>query len=73
MVVAYEADNFDPRRRVGWSVVATGPATTVNDPDEVWRYERLLHPWVNRADTVVAIEPVIVSGFRIVANTTLNQ
>ena len=68
VVVAYEADKFDPRRRVGWSVVATGHARTVNDPDEVWRYEQLLHPWVNRADTVLAIEPVVVSAFRIVAS-----
>ena len=25
VVVAYEADNFDPQSRAGWSVVATGP------------------------------------------------
>ena len=73
VVVAYEADNFDPQSRAGWSVVATGQAYTVNDPGQVLRYERLLHPWVNHADTVVAIEPDVVSGFHIIANTTLNQ
>ena len=65
MVVAYEADKFDPERRV---VVATGHARTVNDPDEVSRYEQLLHPWVNHADTVLAIAPDVVTGFRIVAS-----
>jgi hypothetical protein len=28
VVVAYEADQFDPQRRAGWSVVATGYART---------------------------------------------
>lgn len=65
-VVAYEADNFDPQARAGWSVVVTGRAYTVTDPDEVSRYEQLLHPWVNHADTVVAIEPELVTGLRIV-------
>lgn len=67
IVVGYEADSLDPRSRTGWSVVVTGPAHTVTDPEQVSRYERLLHPWVNHADTVVAIEAGIVSGFRIVA------
>lgn len=66
-VVAYEADSFDPQTRTGWSVVATGQIYTITDPDGVLRYEQLLHPWVNHADTVIAIEPTIVSGFRITA------
>jgi pyridoxamine 5'-phosphate oxidase-like protein len=67
VVVAYEADSFDGRTRTGWSVVVTGHAHTLTDPDSVGRYERLLHPWVNHADTVIAIEPEIVSGLRIAA------
>jgi hypothetical protein len=47
-----------------------GHARTVNDPDEVSRYEQLLHPWVNHADTVLAIAPVVVSAFRIVASSS---
>jgi Pyridoxamine 5'-phosphate oxidase len=70
VVVAYEADNFDPQSRTGWSVVVIGPAHTVNDPGQVSRYERLLHPWVNHADTVLAIEPHVVTGFHINANAT---
>jgi nitroimidazol reductase NimA-like FMN-containing flavoprotein (pyridoxamine 5'-phosphate oxidase superfamily) len=67
VVVAYEADSLDPQTRTGWSVVVTGRAYTLTDPDQVLRYEQLLHPWVNHADTVVAIEPEIVTGLRIIA------
>jgi nitroimidazol reductase NimA-like FMN-containing flavoprotein (pyridoxamine 5'-phosphate oxidase superfamily) len=69
VVLAYEADDLDPHRRLGWSVVVTGLATTVSDPEQVARYEQLLHPWVNKVmDTVIAIEPEIVTGIHIVAN-----
>jgi nitroimidazol reductase NimA-like FMN-containing flavoprotein (pyridoxamine 5'-phosphate oxidase superfamily) len=67
VVVAYEVDSIDPRARTGWSVVATGRAHTITDPEQVWRYEQLLHPWINHADTVVAIEPEIITGIRIIA------
>jgi nitroimidazol reductase NimA-like FMN-containing flavoprotein (pyridoxamine 5'-phosphate oxidase superfamily) len=70
VVVAYEADNIDTQTRTGWSVVVTGRAYTITDPDQVARYEQLLHPWVNYADTVVAVEPGIIFGFRI--NATAN-
>lgn len=69
VIVAYEADELDPQQRLGWSVVITGPATTVTDPDQIARYERLLQPWVNMTmDTVIAIEPTIVTGSRIVSD-----
>ncbi len=67
VVLAYEADSLDSESRSGWSVVVTGLARIVTDPDQVTRYEQLLKPWVNHADTVLAIDPDIVSGFRIVA------
>jgi Pyridoxamine 5'-phosphate oxidase len=67
MVVAYEADSIDPQRHEGWSVVVTGRAHTLTDPDQIARYEQALHPWINHADTVIAIDPVIVTGLRIVA------
>jgi nitroimidazol reductase NimA-like FMN-containing flavoprotein (pyridoxamine 5'-phosphate oxidase superfamily) len=67
VVVVYEADSLDGQTRTGWSVVVTGRAQTLNDPDSVARYGRLLHPWVNHADTVIAIEPEIVTGLRIAA------
>jgi len=73
VVVAYEADSLDPQTRAGWSVVVTGRAYTLTDPDQVLRYEQLLHPWVNHADTVVAIEPGIITGLRIIAPLGVNQ
>ncbi|MBO0820030.1 MAG: pyridoxamine 5'-phosphate oxidase family protein, partial [Nocardiopsaceae bacterium] len=33
-VVAYQADEIDTGSRLGWSVVVTGPARPVLDPDE---------------------------------------
>lgn len=66
MVVAYEADDLNPQQRTGWSVVITGFATTITDPDEIARYEQALRPWVNMTmDTVLAIDPEIVTGIRI--------
>jgi len=67
IIVAYEADSIDSQTRTGWSVVVTGRAHTLTDPDEVMRYEQLLEPWVNHADTVVAIEPEIITGLRLIA------
>ncbi len=72
VVVAYEADQLDAVDRTGWSVVVTGLATTVADAAQIARYEQLLHPWVNLAmDSVIAINPQIVTGVRIVASTPI--
>ncbi|MGJ6121458.1 pyridoxamine 5'-phosphate oxidase family protein [Mycolicibacterium sp. Y3] len=65
LIVAYEADSVDHCTRTGWSVVVVGRAHTVTDPAEIAHYEQRLHPWVNHADTVIAIEPDIVNGLRI--------
>ena len=65
LIVAYEADSFDNESNAGWSVVVTGRAHAVTDADQISRYEQLLHPWVNRANNVLAIEPDVVTGFRI--------
>lgn len=67
-VVCYEADDFDTDRRTGWSVVVTGMARAVRDPDAIERYRRLLEPWApGDMDHVIAIEPAIVTGRRLVA------
>ncbi len=64
VVVAYEADHLDPDTHTGWSVVVTGKATTINDPEQLTRYERL-RPWVNLAShSLLAITPQIVDGIR---------
>lgn len=66
VVVAYEADKLDERRRCGWSVVVTGLATVLSDPDLIARYETLLQPWANLPmGTVLAITPQIITGIRI--------
>jgi nitroimidazol reductase NimA-like FMN-containing flavoprotein (pyridoxamine 5'-phosphate oxidase superfamily) len=69
VVVAYEADNIDPDRHLGWSVVVTGFARQVVDPDEARRLERLLQPWIQMPNTshAVRIHPDLVTGFRIAA------
>jgi len=73
VVVAYEADDFDPRSHSGWSVVVTGWASRITEPEQASHYERLLHPWVNHADTVLAIEPEVVSGLLINPGSTDGQ
>lgn len=66
VVVAYEADDIDAATHAGWSVVVTGLARTVTDPDRIARYTRLLRPWADGVmDTVIAIEPTIVTGVRL--------
>jgi hypothetical protein len=66
-VVCYEADEIDPERHTGWSVIVTGMARLVRDPAAVARYERLLQPWAEgQMDYVIAIEPRLVTGLRLV-------
>ncbi len=66
-VVAYEADEIDPQRRLGWSVVATGYARAVTDPHDVARFQAALTPWVDvNMDRFISIEPEIITGFRLV-------
>jgi hypothetical protein len=67
VVVAYQADDIDPVGRMGWSVVVTGFARPVTDPQLVARCERLLAPWGDPATTfVIGIEPTIVKGVRLI-------
>jgi hypothetical protein len=71
VVVAYETDDIDPVLHSGWSVVVTGIARTVTDPDRLARYEHMLRPWVDQLmDIVVEIEPTIVDGIRLVPAPT---
>jgi nitroimidazol reductase NimA-like FMN-containing flavoprotein (pyridoxamine 5'-phosphate oxidase superfamily) len=66
-VVCYEADDLDPVRHTGWSVIATGMARLVRDPAAIARYEQLLEPWVTgQMDYVIAIKPQIIAGLRLV-------
>ncbi|EPD69057.1 pyridoxamine 5'-phosphate oxidase family protein [Streptomyces sp. HGB0020] len=66
VVVAYEADAIDPDTHLGWSVVATGFAHLVTDPQELARFLTLLHPWVQQTmDYAVRIRPDLVTGIRL--------
>ncbi|WP_329530880.1 pyridoxamine 5'-phosphate oxidase family protein [Streptomyces sp. NBC_01450] len=66
-VVAYEADDLDPRTRTGWSVVVTGPASPVSDPSDLTRYLTVLTPWVGtEMEHVVRIRADIVTRYRLV-------
>lgn len=65
-VVCYEADDMDPVRRTGWSVVVTGLAHLVSDPAAAARYSRQLPSWApGVAGDLVAIEPGLVTGRRV--------
>jgi hypothetical protein len=63
-VVAFEADEYDPATRTGWSVTAVGHAREVTDP--AW-IERLRttgpHPWVpGDQPYFMAITPGTLNG-----------
>jgi nitroimidazol reductase NimA-like FMN-containing flavoprotein (pyridoxamine 5'-phosphate oxidase superfamily) len=65
-VVAYQADQIDEANHTGWSVVVTGTASLVRDPDQLARYQELLVPWAAvEMDLVVRISAEIVTGFRL--------
>jgi nitroimidazol reductase NimA-like FMN-containing flavoprotein (pyridoxamine 5'-phosphate oxidase superfamily) len=65
-VVCYEADDMDPIRRIGWSVVVTGLARLVSDPAAAARYSRLRPPWApGVTGDLVAIEAGVVTGRRV--------
>ncbi|HEX6453794.1 MAG TPA: pyridoxamine 5'-phosphate oxidase family protein [Trebonia sp.] len=65
-VVCYEADDIDPVRHTGWSVIATGTARLITDPAAVRRYQQALQPWVAEPmDQVIAISPAMITGIRL--------
>ncbi|MDX3605541.1 pyridoxamine 5'-phosphate oxidase family protein [Streptomyces sp. CS149] len=72
-VVAFEADEVDTAAHSGWSVVVTGLASVVTDPDE---HERLVRtgprswvPWP--VEVFVRIQPELVTGRELVGGRTL--
>lgn len=65
-VVCYEADELDPVRHTGWSVIATGLARLVTDPADIARYATAIEPWIaGDMDQAVVIEPQFLSGIRL--------
>lgn len=65
-VVAFEVDQFEPPG--GWSVMVTGVARAVDDPDELARIRRAGHDgWVAPgAERLMSLPTDIISGRRIV-------
>ncbi|KQW10719.1 pyridoxamine 5'-phosphate oxidase family protein [Streptomyces sp. Root369] len=72
-VVAFEADDVDAARHSGWSVVVTGTATVVTDPDEGGRLARTGPvSWVPAPQEVyVRIDPELVTGRELLGGRTL--
>ena len=63
--VAFEADDYDPRTRTGWSVLVKGRAEVVREDAEIQRLSRLgLYPWVTAVDRPywIRIRPISVTG-----------
>jgi len=72
-VVAFEVDEVDAVTHSGWSVVVTGAATVVRDPDE---HERLTRTgprsWAPSPEEVfVRIEPELITGRELVGGRSL--
>ncbi len=68
-VVAFEADEFDPDLRTGWSVTVVGHARAVHDLDEIARLAALpLTAWApGNRDHYIVVEAEQVTGRRITA------
>ena len=66
-VMAFEADDIDPVRHAGWSVLVQGLASVISDPDDVARARALgLEPWAPAAHfQFVRIRAELVSGRRL--------
>ncbi|MGD0944923.1 MAG: pyridoxamine 5'-phosphate oxidase family protein [Acidimicrobiales bacterium] len=74
LVVAFEADHYEPDRRQGWSVMVQGLAHVMTDVDELNRARDLpLESWTleGAADRYVCLVPNIVRGMRI-RNVSMN-
>lgn len=65
--VSFEIDGIDQRHRTGWSVVVSGRAQQVVDPNELEElYQTPLLPWApGDRSQYVRITPVLVTGRRI--------
>lgn len=65
--VSFQADALDLDGRVGWSVIVSGVAAPVGDPERAARHRARLRTLLASADdAVVAIRPDTASGIRIV-------
>jgi transcriptional regulator with XRE-family HTH domain len=70
-VVGFEIDRVDEALSEGWSVLVSGPAIRVDDPDEVLQLSSLdLESWAGgERHVLIKITPVTVTGRVIVHNS----
>jgi transcriptional regulator with XRE-family HTH domain len=63
-IVSFEVDQIDEAMSEGWSVLVSGCARLVEDPDELEQIAALgIEPWPGgRRETVIRIEAATVSG-----------
>ena len=63
-VIGFEIDRVDEAFSEGWSVLVSGPARRVDDPDEVLRLSSLdLEAWAGGdRHALVKVTPVTVTG-----------
>jgi nitroimidazol reductase NimA-like FMN-containing flavoprotein (pyridoxamine 5'-phosphate oxidase superfamily) len=69
-MIGFEIDRVDEAMSEGWSVLVSGPAHPVDDPDEVVRLSSLdLEAWAGgERHALIKITPVTVTGRVIVHN-----
>ncbi len=67
VIVAFEADDLDTATSSGWSVVVTGRAALVSDPDLMARYQSVpLMPWAaGERDQFLTITIEMLEGRRV--------
>lgn len=70
-LLSFQADDVERAFKSGWSVLVTGKAQVVTDPDEVQRLERLaVAPWAPRPGAVfIQLVPGEITGRRIPERT----
>jgi uncharacterized protein len=66
-IVAFEADDLDAATASGWSVMVTGRASRVTDPDLIARYRNVpLRPWApGERDQFLTITIEMLEGRRV--------
>jgi nitroimidazol reductase NimA-like FMN-containing flavoprotein (pyridoxamine 5'-phosphate oxidase superfamily) len=63
---SFEGDDVEPALRTGWSVLVTGRASEVTDPQEAARLAQLVHPWArDERPNVVRLQMEQVTGRRL--------
>ena len=64
--VTYQADEIEPRTRLGWSVLVTGTAADISRELHAEQLGLQVQSWMKHPlDMVIAIEPQEVTGLRL--------